>query len=265
MRPLVTDRLWEIVAPLLPRHRAQPKGGRPWVDDRATLNGILYVLRAGIPWKLLPTELGYGSGVTCWRRLREWQRRGVWKKLHRAMLDRLAAADQIDWSRAALDSRSLPAKGGRGRRRNPTDKGKPGSKHHVLTDRQGIPLAIALTAANVHDSRLLAPLLDAVPAIRTGRRGRPRRRPIKLHADKGYDYRRCRDACVQRGIKHRIARKGIESKTHLGRHRWVVERTLAWTARFRRLAVRYERLVAVHRAFLHLACALICFNYLQRT
>ena len=155
------------------------------MDDRATLNGIPYVLRAGIPWKLLPTELGYGSGVTCWRRLREWQRRGVWKKLHRAMLDRLAAADQIDWSRAALDSRSLPAKGGGAAvGRNPTDKGKPGSKHHVLTDRQGIPLAIALTAANVHDSRLLAPLLDAVPAIRWGRRGRPRRRPIKLHADK---------------------------------------------------------------------------------
>lgn len=112
MKPLVTDQLWEIVAPLLPRRRPQPKGGRPWVDDRATLNGILYVLRTGIPWKLLPTELEYGSGVTCWRRLREWQRRGVWKKLHRAMLDRLAAADQIDWSRGALDSRSLPAKGG---------------------------------------------------------------------------------------------------------------------------------------------------------
>ena len=111
---------------------------------------------------------------------------------------------------------------------------------------------------------MLTPLLDAVPPIRTGQRGRPRRRPAKLHADKGYDYRRCRDACVQRGIKHRIARKGIESKTHLGQHRWVVERTLAWTARFRRLAVRYERLVAMHRAFLHLACALICFNYLQR-
>jgi transposase len=112
MKPLVTDELWEIVAPLLPRRRPQPKGGRPWVDDRATLNGILYVLRTGIPWKLLPTELGYGSGVTCWRRLREWQRRGVWKKLHHVMLERLAAADQIDWSRGALDSRSLPAKGG---------------------------------------------------------------------------------------------------------------------------------------------------------
>src|SRR5690242_5420791 len=123
MKPLVTEELWEIVAPLLPRRRPQPKGGRPWVDDRATLNGILYVLRTGIPWKLLPTELGYGSGVTCWRRLREWQRRGVWKKLHRVMLERLAAADQIDWSRGALDSRSLPAKGGA-----PTSAGTPPTK-----------------------------------------------------------------------------------------------------------------------------------------
>jgi transposase len=121
-----------------------------------------------------------------------------------------------------------------------------------------------VTAANVHDSRLLVPLLDAVVPIRTGRRGRPRRRPEKLHADKGYDYRRCRDACVERGIKHRIARKGIESTTRLGRHRWIVERTLAWLARYRRLTIRYERRVAMHRAFLHLACALICFNYLQR-
>ena len=121
-----------------------------------------------------------------------------------------------------------------------------------------------MTAANVHDSRMLAPLLDAVGPVRTGRRGRPRRRPAKLHADKGYDYRRCRDACVRRGIQHRIARKGIESKTRLGRHRWVVERTMAWLARYRRLAVRHERLVAVHRAFLHLACALICLKQLQR-
>ena len=121
-----------------------------------------------------------------------------------------------------------------------------------------------MTAANVHDSRMLAPLLDALVPIRTGRRGRPRRRPAKLHADKGYDYRRCRQACVARGVRHRIARKGVESKTRLGRHRWVVERTMAWLARYRRLAVRHERLVAVHRAFLHLACALICLKQLHR-
>jgi transposase len=111
---------------------------------------------------------------------------------------------------------------------------------------------------------MLEAMLEAIPPLRTGRRGRPRRRPAKLHADKGYDYRRCRDACRRRNIKHRIARKGIESKEKLGRHRWVIERTLAWLARKRRLTIRYERLVATHRAFLYLACALICLNYLQR-
>jgi transposase len=112
MKPLVTDALWEVVAPLLPRRRAQPKGGRPWVDDRATLNGVLYVLRTGIAWRHLPTKLGWGSGATCWRRLHEWQRRGVWKRLHQVMLERLAAAQRIDWTRASLDSRSLAAKKG---------------------------------------------------------------------------------------------------------------------------------------------------------
>jgi IS5 family transposase len=121
-----------------------------------------------------------------------------------------------------------------------------------------------VTAANVHDSRLLEPLLDAVEPVRTGRRGRPRRRPAKLHADKGYDYRRCRDACVRRGIQPRIARKGVEAKNTLGRHRWVVERTLAWVARYRRLTIRYERLAELHAAFLDLACALICWNYIRR-
>ena len=95
-----------------------------------------------------------------------------------------------------------------------------------------------MTAANVHDSRMLAPLLDAVAPVRTGRRGRPRRRPDKLHADKGYDDRRCRGECVTRGVRHRIARRMIEPSDRLGRHRWVVERTIAWLARYRRLTIR---------------------------
>ena len=133
-----------------------------------------------------------------------------------------------------------------------------------MVDRAGIPLTSDVTAANVHDSRMLAPMLAAIPPLKTGRRGRPRRRPGKLDADKGYDYRRCRAACRRRHIKHRIARKGVESREKLGRHRWVVERTMAWLARYRRLTIRYERLVAMHRAFLHLGCALICWNYLTR-
>jgi IS5 family transposase len=121
---------------------------------------------------------------------------------------------------------------------------------------------VTLTAVNVHDSLQVEPVLDAVRPI-TGLWGRPRRRPAKLHADKGYDFDRCRTACRARGIRPRIARRGIESSERLGRHRWGVERTLAWLNRFRRLTIRYERRVDLHLAFTTLACALICWNRVQ--
>ncbi len=111
-KPLLPDDLWAVVEPLLPPAPPKPKGGRPRVPDRAALTGILFVLRSGIPWELLPQELGCGSGMTCWRRLRDWQAAGVWDRLHRALLDRLGEADKIDWSRACLDSASVPAKRG---------------------------------------------------------------------------------------------------------------------------------------------------------
>ncbi len=146
---------------------------------------------------------------------------------------------------------------------NPTDRGRPGSKQHVLNDRQGIPLAVGLSAANYADSLTLAPMLDTVPPIKRPL-GRPRRRPDKLDADKGYDARHCREACRRRGITPRIARRGIESKEKLGRHRWVAEREFAWLSRLRRLRVRDDRLADIHLAFLQLGCALICLNFCQR-
>jgi transposase len=111
-KPLVTDDLWAVIVPLLPKRAARPKGGRPPVDDRAALSGILFVLRTGIPWEYLPREMGCGSGMTCWRRLRDWQRAGVWNQLHRVLLARLRRADQIDWSRVVVDSASVRAVGG---------------------------------------------------------------------------------------------------------------------------------------------------------
>ncbi len=122
-----------------------------------------------------------------------------------------------------------------------------------------------LSAANVHDSKVLEEAVDAIEPIRQphGRPGRPRKRPEKLHADKAYDFSRCRRALRKRGIKARISRRGIDSSERLGRHRWVVERTLAWLARYRRLSVRYERRDDIHEAFLHLGCSLICLNYLK--
>lgn len=110
--PLVSDDLWAVVAPLLPTEPPKPKGGRPRVPDRACLTGIVFVLKSGIPWEMLPQELGCGSGMTCWRRLRDWHAAGVWDRLHQTLLDRLGEADRIDWSRASLDSASVPAKRG---------------------------------------------------------------------------------------------------------------------------------------------------------
>ena len=111
-KPLVSDELWTLIEPLLPPERLKPKGGRPPIPHRAALTGILFVLKSGVPWEMLPQEMGCGSGMTCWRRLRDWQEAGVWEALHRVLLDRLGEDDRIDWSRASLDSASIPAKRG---------------------------------------------------------------------------------------------------------------------------------------------------------
>lgn len=111
-KQLVSDELWQVIEPLLPAEGKRPKGGRPPISNRAAFSGILFVLRTGIPWEMLPQEMGCGSGMTCWRRLRDWQAAGVWDKLHLVLLERLAEAEQLDWSRASLDAGSVPAPGG---------------------------------------------------------------------------------------------------------------------------------------------------------
>lgn len=178
-QPLLDDALWARLEPLLP------------------LSGILFVLRGGLPWQMLPREMGCGSGSTCWRRLVEWERADV-------------------------------------------------------------------TAANVNDITHLDALVADLPAVR-GRRGRPRRRPDVLQGDRGYDSQPHRDRLAARGIVAIFGRRRTSHGSGLGVFRWVVERTLAWLHRFRRLAVRYERHDRVHHAFLTLGCALICWNYLKST
>jgi transposase len=186
------------------------------------LTGIIFVLKSGIPWEMLPQELGCGSGMTCWRRLRDWQGAGLWKCLHRALLQRLQDAGHIDWTRASLDSASVPAPGGGEQTgKNPTNRGKLGTKHHIVVDRHGLPLAVTVSGSNVHDSKLLEATVDAIAPLRLPgkNRGRPRKRPVKLHADKGYNYSRNRQALRTCGIIPRIARHGIESSERLGRYR----------------------------------------------
>jgi transposase len=198
---LVSEQLWQAIQPLLPTPPRRYRG-RPRVEDRACLAAIIYQLRTGIPWRLLPTrQLGCGSPVTCWRRLRDWQRAGVFQQLHHQLLDQLGREGRLDWSRASLDSLSVRAKRGGLIGPNPTDRGKPGSKYHLLVDQGGIPLAVRLSAANTHDSMLLEQLIDAVAPVRgpRGRPGRPRRRPAKLHLDKGCSCVKRRRACAEVG------------------------------------------------------------------
>ncbi|MBZ5556416.1 MAG: IS5 family transposase [Acidobacteriia bacterium] len=264
-QPLLDDALWKRIEPLLPKRRARNRqyAGRAPIPDRAVLTGILFVLRSGIPWRMLPREMGCGSGITCWRRLVRWQRAGVWKRLHVALLTELRQRGRLDLARAIVDSASLRAMP-RGKKTgpNPTDRRKAGSKHHVLTDADGIPLVATLTAANRPDITELLDLVDAMPPI-GGRPGPPCRKPDVVQGDRGYDSERHRDQLRQRGITPLIAYRYRGHGSGLGRTRWVVERTFAWLHRFRRLAVRYERRPSIHEAFLTLGCALICWYYLR--
>jgi transposase len=145
---------------------------------------------------------------------------------------------------------------------SPVDRARAGSKHHLITDAQGIPLVCLLTAANRPDVTQLLPLLEAIPPIR-GKRGRPRRRPKVLLADRGYDSQPHRQELRARGIRPIIAKRNTPHDSGLGGERWVVERTLAWLHQYRRLRIRYERRADIHQAFLTLARSLICYRQIK--
>ena len=194
-KPLVPDELWRRVEPLLPkprRTRHRRYAGRKPVEDRKALEGIVFALKTGVPWAAMPATTAWPSGITCWRRLVQWQRAGVWKRLLESLLAELQASGLLDWERALVDAAHLPAPGGGPETGpSPVNRRKRGSKHHLLTDAQGTPLALELTAANRNDITQLIQLVEAIPAVR-GKPGRPRRRPKRLQADRGYDSERHR-------------------------------------------------------------------------
>jgi transposase len=145
---------------------------------------------------------------------------------------------------------------------SPVDRGRTGSKHHLIVDSGGIPLAVTLTGGNRNDVTQLLPLVDGVGPVR-GKPGRPRRRAEQVVADRGYDHDKYRRELWRRGVKPVIARRATEHGSGLGTIRWVVERTFAWLHNFRRLRTRYERRAELHQAFLHLGCAIICRRLLR--
>jgi transposase len=241
-KPLLPDKLWEAVQLLLPKRRPHPKGGRPPVGDRQALTGIIFILRTGIPWQYLPQEMGCGCGMTCWRRLRDWCRAGVWTGVHHLLLNHLRQAKRIDFSRFLVDAMHVRALGGGAQTGpSPVDRRKPGSKMHVITDAQGVPLASLMTPANVNGVTELIPLVDAVPPM-AGSVGRPRRRPQRVQGDRAYQSAAAEKELRRRKITPVIAHRKTEHGSHLGKLRWLIERTLSWLKQFRRLRIRYERL-----------------------
>lgn len=263
-KPLVSDALWARIEPLLPapKSRRFRFPGRKPLDYRKVLTGIVFVLKTGIDWDDLPAELGWGCGKTCKSYLRAWQKAGIWDQLHHILLHELQDANRIDWSCGAADSTKARALGGGDDTGpNPTDRGKLGTKHHVLTDAQGIPLAVTGTGANAADITQLLPLVDGIPDLSEEHTNRPTR-PEELYADRAYDSEPHREELRHRGIEPKIPKRRTEHGSGLGIYRWVVERTNSWLHSFGKLRLRTDPDGEIHKALVALGSALICMWFL---
>jgi transposase len=261
---LVPDELWALVASLLPAPRRPPYGGRRRaIPDRSCFAAIVYMARTSTPWRLLPAP-----GAWLWLtgdRLASPDRVG-----HRGRI-RSAAPGGVGPARRAGPAglvagergnheRARQAWGGPGGRKS-RRSWQARSKLHLVCDGGGLPLTAAVTAANVNDTIMFQAVLEDVPPIRTPS-GRRRTRPGKVHADKAYDSGANRAYLRRRGIRPRIARRGVESSVRLGRHRWRIERALSWLSCFRRVQVRWDRDAGRWFGFVLVACAVVCFNRL---
>ena len=263
MIAMVSDLLWSTVEPLLPKHPRSRKGGAPRKNDRRCLEGIMYVLKGGIPWRLLPKEIG-PSATTCWRRLKEWSLAGVWDQVHKNLLTALATAKVLKIERVIIDSASVRALfGGDHTGPNPTDRSKNGCKRHIICDAKGIPLVVQTGPANQRDEQLVEPMLKEFPPLRD-RKGKKQTKPKALQGDRGYGFLATIKLLVKLMIVSLLAPRGSPHGSGLGKTRYVIERTMSWFSNYRRLKLCYERTGIHFRAFHVLAACDICSKRLQR-
>jgi transposase len=258
------DEFFDLVAHHLPPEpsRTGPKGGRPWVSHRVAVRAIWFVLVTGCRWEDVPRELGC-SGRTAHRRLRAWEELGVWDRVHADLLGLLKRAGKLDADTAVVDGVIVRAfGGGAGTGPSPVDRRKPGTKYTLLVDRRGVPLAVRPAGANASDHTQLVPTLLAFPTVK-GTPGRPKTRPDKVYADRGYDSAAARGLLRWLGIEPKIAKRGQAHGSGLGRVRWVVERTISWLKGLRRLRVRYDRSAVIRDAWTSVAASVICYRILN--
>ena len=256
------DEFYDLVAHHLPPE--QPiglHGGRPRVSHRIALKVIWFVLASGCRWEDVPPEMGC-SGRTAQRRLRRWEEVGIWDRLHADLLRLLRQAGKLDPDVAVVDSVYVRAFGGEATGPSPVDRRKKGSKHTLLVDRHGVPMAIHTAGANASDHTQIIPIVLDFPQV-TGKPGRPQALPGTLYADRGYDSEATRWILRWLGIQPHIARRKAAHGSGLGKVRWVVERTISWLKGLRRLRVRYDRLGVIQDAWTTLAAGVICFRLLH--
>ncbi|HEY7092764.1 MAG TPA: IS5 family transposase [Ktedonobacterales bacterium] len=260
----LTESQWSFIQPLLP---PPARTGRPRANDRRTIEGILYVLITGCRWQDLPRE--YGASTTVWRRLKRWHEEGVWERMWRAALATLDQQGKLDWSMAFLDGSFAPAKKG-GEKVGLTKKG---TKWMLVVDGTGLPLGFHLASASTAEVRLAEQTLDTIGVSRP--RGRPKRRPHKLVADRGYDSAAFRQALRRRGIIMCIPPKRRPSSWRAKRGRpivarkedyrlsYTVERSFAWLGTYRRLLIRWDHRSSVYQGFFTIAVLLACLRRLS--
>jgi putative transposase len=265
----VPDELWRQIAPLLPPEKPAGSRGRPALPNRQVLNGILYVLRTGCQWKSLKKEW-FGASSSLHARFQAWQQAGLFEQIFRLMVLYYHRRKRIQWRWQAIDSKSVPAPlGGEQTGKNPTDRGKLGSKRHILVDARGAPLAVVVTGANEHDLTCALELLQRIVVPRP----QTHYRVQHLCADKGYDSEPLRQNIRQlhyhvhfrrREFANRPQADPVTERRHPARH-WVVERTLSWQNDFRSLRVRWAKKADNWVALIHLACAFVLWQMAIKT
>lgn len=265
----VPDELWQRVQDCLPPVAERSGPGRPRVRDRSVLNGIWYVLWTGCQWKAVAKEWFGVSSSVLHERFQTWREQGVFAALMQTMVAFYQAEREVGWRWQSIDSKTTPAPlGGQDTGRNPTDRGKQGSKIHLLVDERGAPLALQVSGANVHDKWLADDLLVSLVVPR------PDPEVVEQHlcADRGYDYQDVHDVIIQEQyiahIKHRRRRNEplveecpIPGELRYPARRWVVERTFSWLAKRRSLRTRWCKKVDNWLALIQFACAHILLDF----
>lgn len=253
----------ELVVGHLPEQRQPgPEGGRRPIEHRTVLKVIWFVLVTGCRWKDVPLELGC-CGETARTRAKAWEEAGIWDTIHHTFLVLLRRQNELDMHTAIIDSTQVRAFGGGDKTGpSPVDRRKKGTKYTLLVDRHGVPLVIQAASANTSDHRQILSTTVAFPPV-GGKPGRPKTHPDKLYADAGYDSDATRCILMFLGIEPHIRRKNNPHGSHLGRVRWVVERTISWIKGLRRMRIRYDRLGTMVDAWTTIAAAVICYQMLQ--